>query len=83
MTVLELYETLSSETNLKVLSAYNGKVLCSKFNEKKHTEIGERSVIKIWAEITTRKLTYSNAAYPIVCVYANGLPEWEEAHNGD
>lgn len=81
MTVLELYETLSSETSLKVLSAYNGKLLCSKFNEKKHAKIGERSVIKAWAEISTRKLGYGNTAYPIVCVYANGLPEYEEAHN--
>lgn len=81
MTVLELYETLSSETSLKVLSAYNGKLLCSKFNEKKHAKIGEREVVKAWAEIFVRKVAYGNMAYPIVCAYAR--PEWEKEHNGN
>lgn len=49
MTVKEFYK-YGCESDLKVLSGYNGKVLCRRFNPKKHTEIGEREISSYWAE---------------------------------
>lgn len=77
MTVDELSVLCRSE--LKVLSGYNGIVLCKSFDPKKHIKIGEREVISIWAECRTNKnMSYGNIAIPIVCVYAEGREEYEK-----
>ena len=49
MTVKEFYK-YGCESDLKVLSGYNGKVLCRRFDPKKHTEIGEREISSYQAE---------------------------------
>ena len=79
MTVREFSDLCNIK--IKVMSAYNGKILCKAFNPEKHTEIGEREVISIWCEIeATKPSGYYNIALPVMCVYANGAKEYYEAN---
>ena len=67
------------QTDIKVMSGFNGKVLCKRFNPKKHTEIAEREVVSVWSEIRANKsMGYSNAAFAEICVYVNGAKECAE-----
>lgn len=63
---------------LKVLSAYNSKVLCFAFDEKKHLEIAEREVVSVWAAITVTDSVFGNYAKPIMCAYVDGRIECEK-----
>lgn len=63
---------------LKVLSAYNGKVLCFAFDERKHLEIAEREVDCVWADITVMNSGFGDYARPIMCAYVNGYTEYEK-----
>lgn len=57
------------ECPIKVLSAYNNKVLCCDFNPDKHKEVGDRWVFKYWAELKTeRNPGFGNYAVPIICI---------------
>lgn len=79
MTVREFSDLCHSK--IKVMSAYNGKILCKAFNPEKHTEICEREVISIWCEIeATKPSGYYNIASPVMCVYADGIKEYYEAN---
>lgn len=78
MTLNEL--SLLSRSKIKVLSGYNGIVLCKSFDRKKHIKIGEREVCSMWAECELSKnASYGNIATPIICVYVNGAEEREKA----
>ena len=78
MTVSEFYKQYC-HSELKVLSAFNGKVLCHNFNLKKHESIADREVSSVWAEIkVSANLSFSNYAKPIICVYVDGRKEYEE-----
>lgn len=79
MTVSELYEKCKVQSTLKVMSAFNGKVLCHNFNSEKHKAIGERSVCAVWADILVRDAGFGHYASPIMCVYADGIKEMQEA----
>ena len=76
MTVLELYTNCQVKSALRVLSSYNGKVLCYKFNPAKHLEIGKRDVRAVWADITVTNSGFGNYAQPIMCVFADGSEEY-------
>ena len=72
-----------SYTGIKVMSGYNGKLLCKRFDEKKHPHIADRVVTSVWAEIVASKsMCFDNIAMPILCVFVNGKKEYEEEHNG-
>ena len=78
MTVSEFHKHYC-HSELKVLSAFNGKVLCHNFNPKKHESIADREVSSVWAEIkVSANLSFSNYAKPIICVYVDGRKEYEE-----
>lgn len=79
MTVLELSDM--SQGQLKVMSGYNGKILCKNFNSKKHIDIAIREISTIWTEINTTKSGFSNIAMPILCCYVCGNIEYEKEHN--
>lgn len=80
MTVNEL--SVLNRSELKVLSGYNGIVLCKSFDPKKHIKIGEREVLSIWAECRTNKnMSFGNIAIPIICVYVSGAEEREKEKN--
>lgn len=81
MTVAELFEKCKVQSVLKVMSGYNGKVLCHDFNPKKHVEIGCRRVECIWADIAVKESGFGHYAKPIMCVYADGLKEMEESNH--
>lgn len=81
MTVSELFEKCKVQSTLKVMSAFNGKVLCHNFNPEKHEEIGNRRVECVFADIVVRESGFGHYASPVMCVYANGLKEMEEANH--
>lgn len=81
MTVSELFNKCELGSGLKVMSVYNGKVLCQRFNPEKHKDVGERNVCAVWAEIAITKSTFGNIARPIMCVYADGMKEMEDDHD--
>lgn len=77
MTVNEL--SVLNRSRLKVLSAYNGIVLCKAFDPKKHIKIGEREVCSFWAEcVINKSISYGNTAQPIICVYVEGSEEYKK-----
>ena len=65
-------------STLKVLSAYNGKVLCFVFDETKHLEIAEREITSVWAEIKVTDSSFGNYAKPIMCAFVDGRIEYEK-----
>jgi hypothetical protein len=67
-------------TSVKVMSAYNDKVLCHRFDPEKHKEIGEREVKAVWADFKSSGCGYYKAINPILCVYADGSEECYKAH---
>ena len=82
MTVNELSQYVKCD--LEVKSGFNGKILCKKYDLKKHTEIADREVSAIWSEIRALNgCGYSSMAKPVICVYVNGQPECEKLHKGE
>jgi hypothetical protein len=82
MTVKELSNL--SRTVLEVKSGYNGKLLCKRYNGKKHADISEREVTAIWSEIrATNSGGYSSYAAPVLCAYVYGEKECAEQEAAD
>ena len=82
MTVNELYNEIGVKSPMKILSAYNGRVLCYNFNleNEKHQALGERIILDIWAEINvSKRLGFGNYADVILCAYVDGAPEYEKS----
>lgn len=73
MTVAELARV--AQTSMKVMSAYNGKVLCHRFDPEKHPSIGEREVSSVWADLRILDGAFSKQCTPMLCVYADGTEE--------
>ncbi len=79
MTVNELAQYVKCD--LEVKRGFNGKILCKKYDLKKHMAIAGREVTAIWSEIRTLNGGgYSSMAKPVVCVYVDGQPEYEKLH---
>ena len=79
MTVKEFSEL--THTPIEVKSGFNGKLLCKRYNAKKHQDISEREVVSIWAEIRANNSGgYSSYASPTICVYVYGGNEYEQTH---
>lgn len=76
MMVAEL--ALVAQTPLKVMSGYNGKVLCRAFKKEKHEEIGKREVLSVWSEIAVTNSGFHSFASSTLCVYVCGGKEHEE-----
>ena len=82
MTVNELYSEIGVRSPMKILSAYNGRVLCYNFNpeKEKHQALGERRILDIWAEIRiSQSAGFGNFADVILCAYVDGVPEYEKS----
>lgn len=80
MKVIEFYEEYC-QGKLKVMSAYNGKILCKRFDPEKHIEVGERELSTIWAEIEAPKHGgFNQFAMPIIFAYVDGSVEYEKEH---
>lgn len=77
---LQEFRKYHCQSELKVMSGYNGKVLCKDFNEKKHAHLADREVHSVWAEcVATKGLAFGNIAKPIICCYVDGKEEAEKA----
>ena len=82
MTVIELYNGLQIQSPLKILSAYNGRVLCYNFYPEKeeHKKLGDREIRDLWAEMrVTQRAGFGNYADVILCAFVDGYPEYEKA----
>ena len=82
MTINELYSKVQIRSPMKILSAYNGRVICYNFNPNKeeHKKLGERQILDIWAEMrVTQNAGFGNRADVIICAYADGFQEYEKA----
>lgn len=64
-------------TPVCVKSGFNGKTLCFKFNPKKHTTLGEREVLSVWADIQVSS-HWQGHAQSVIMVYVDGKPECEK-----
>lgn len=81
MKVIDLFEICDDTyADLKVLSAFNGKVLCHKFKPEKHIEIADRNVKSLWADLITYNsgCDYHKRVKPILCVFVDGKKEYDE-----
>lgn len=78
MRLNELYEAISFHSLLEVRSAFNGKILCKKFDPQKHVEIGERELVSMWADTRKHSNNPSEWIYPVLCCYVDGGPEYEK-----
>lgn len=76
MTVFEFSKICKSP--LRLISAYNGKILCYEFNAEKHTEIGKREIYDVWADIRVTNSGFGDYARPIMCAFVNGAAEYEK-----
>lgn len=61
MTLKGLYEIgVRFYSLVELRSGYNGKILCRKFDPKKHSEIGARELLAMWADIKKAKQKSGN-----------------------
>lgn len=75
MTLAEFASLCS--TPICVKSGFNGKILCFKFNPKKHTTLGEREVLSAWADIQVSP-HWQGHAQSVIMVYVDGKPECDK-----
>lgn len=78
LTVQALYEACDCQSPLKVMSGYNGKVLCFAYKPEKHLNIGKREICALWAEIEVTKRPFGDFAKPALCCYVHGEEEYRE-----
>ena len=81
MTVNELYSELEIQSPMKILSAYNGRVLCHDFKPEKeeHKKLGERKLLDIWAEMRViQNSGFGNRVDVILCAFVDGSQEYEK-----
>ena len=64
-----------AKSKIKVISGYNGKVLCFRFQPEKHSAIGKRELLTVWAELEVINSGFGNCCQPILCVYVDGHEE--------
>lgn len=65
------------QTTLVVQSGFNGKILCRRFDPKKHAALGEREVLHAWADIQTSR-HWEGHAEAVIMVYVDGAEECDK-----
>lgn len=70
MTVNELYQNCELKSQLKVMDAGTGRILCFKYNPEKHEEIGNLRISALWSDVNLCGSEYTRYAVPILCVFA-------------
>lgn len=78
MTVKEFFDTFNVQSTVKILSSYNGRVLCYKFNSEKHKDIGEREIRTVFADLSVQEKSFGKHADPIISLYVNGHEDYEK-----
>lgn len=64
-----------AQTEIKVMSAYKGRVLCYRFKPEKHAAIGERELLSVWADFEIIDSGFGKCCQPILCAYVDGHEE--------
>lgn len=79
MKLIELYTSIKIPSEIKVLSGFNGKVLCHNYqNKPNQVDVGEREVGTIWPDFKVdSSLGYGRAIRPILKVFVDGKEECE------
>ena len=79
MTVQELHELTFKASKIKVLSGYNGDVVCEDYKERLHKDtVGVREVVRMWPMIEPpRDLISLNCNLGLYC-YVHGDVEYEK-----
>ena len=79
MKLIELYSSIKIPCEIKVLSGFNGKVLCHNYQNKlNQVDVGEREVSTIWPEFKVDSLSgYGRTIRPILKVFVDGKEEYE------
>lgn len=67
-----------AKSKIKVMSGYNGRVLCYQFHPEKHAKIGERKLLSVWAELEVTDSGFGNYCKAIICAYVDGSEEREK-----
>lgn len=76
MTVQELYKV--SRSHIKIMSGYNGKVLCYQYSPEKHKKLSEREILSIWSEVKVITCSGGDYAKAIISVFVNGSEEYKK-----
>lgn len=70
MTIKELEKI--AQSNIKVLSARTGKVLCQRYIPERHGLLQDSEIRALWTEITVNNNGgFTSFARPIICVYVS------------
>ena len=71
MTVSELYKGVSLRSDLRVMHAGTGKILCYQYRPDlpKHEKIGRMEILDLWANIQVVDNGFGDYAKPYLCVY--------------
>lgn len=72
MTVNELYKGVSLRSDLRVIHAGTGKILCYQYKPEspKHEKIGRMEILDLWANIQVANGIFGDYAKPYLCVFA-------------
>ena len=83
--ILEYILQLCNHAKAAILakSAYNGKILCAKFNPQKHTHLANREVISIWPSVKLHKDIFGASTHPILECFLHGDVEYAKEHGKD
>lgn len=79
MKVKELAEITRGE--IRLLSGYNGKILCRSYDANKHKDLGEREVLCLWPDIRISEHSFGNFTRPFLGVFVDGHVEAEKDLN--
>lgn len=81
MTVQALYKVSKYDT-IRVVSGYDGRVLCYKFNPDKHPEIASRDIVRVYAGIDSNGSSVNFiSAKAYICAVVDGSIEFEKIHS--
>ena len=77
MTVSDLYKGVSLRSDLRVIHAGTGKILCYQYNPDvpKHEKIGKMEILYLWASMQVIDNGFGDYAKPYLCVFAAEMEE--------
>lgn len=72
MTVSDLYKGVSLRSDLRVIHAGTGKILCYQYKPDlpKHEKIGRMEILDLWASMQVIDNGFGDYAKPYLCVFA-------------
>ena len=75
MKVKEFYKYIKAP--LKIISGFNGKVLCRNYQPRLHDEkFGDRIITNVWSEVEIKDKPFGNVITPIIVCYVHGDVEY-------